>query len=492
MGVVHRAYDTVHHRMIALKRLSSTVVDDGFRARFQRESRIAAGLRHPHVVPVNAFGKIDGQLYLDMMLVDGTDLRRRIGCTALEPQHAIGLLSQVAEALDAAHAEGLIHRDVKPSNILISPNGHAYLADFGIAREISPQATTLTESGAIIGTWDYMAPERVSGGPVDGRADQYSLACVLFECLTGRLPHPAADAVGSVAGHLLQPPPAPSLFMPTITPALDEVVLRGLAKDPARRFPTSTELLAAAEAAMFTGSTIKAAAATASGPVRARDQGRLVRAVVRSTFMRRPTVPPSGDRAAPCCPYPGLRSFEADDAAWFHGRDQVVADLLVRLAEQLGTGEPVVLVGASGSGKSSVLRAGLLPALTDDPAEHDAWPQIICTPGADPVGALATALGPLTPTPTRRSSRALSGSRPPASGRCARRRTGSGRSSSSTSSRNCSPQTCPTPTAWPSRRRWRAHSRPWCCSPSAATWSSGASSCPRCSRHWPPPCCWAR
>ncbi|MEU4761686.1 protein kinase [Actinosynnema sp. NPDC023794] len=387
MGVVHRAYDTVHDRVVALKRLSAAATDHEYRARFQRESRIAAALSHPNVIPVNDFGEVDGHLFLDMMLVEGTDLRRALGAGGVDPVRALKVLGQVAAAVDAANERGLVHRDVKPSNILITADDHAYLADFGIARETSPDATALTRSGDLIGSWDYMAPERLSGGAVDGRSDQYSLACVLFECLTGRLPHPAADPAAKVAAHLLQPPPAPSVFSPTVSPALDAVVLRGLAKDPARRFESATALIAAAEAAAFGGDTEHAARPTSPGP--AEDQDRLVRAILRSTSRPRTSRP-----QPPATPYPGLSGFERADADLFHGRSHVVTELLVRLAEQVRGGEPVVLVGASGAGKSSVLKAGLLPALAGDGDET--WPQVVLTPGVDPVGNLAAAMAART------------------------------------------------------------------------------------------------
>ncbi|MET0237849.1 MAG: protein kinase [Kibdelosporangium sp.] len=387
MGVVHRAYDTKHDRVVALKRLPASVTDHEYRIRFRREARIAAGLRHPNVIPVNDFGEIDGDLYLDMKLVEGTDLRRGLGTGALDLDRTIRLLSQVALALDAAHERGLIHRDVKPSNILIerdADNGEtAYLADFGIARETSPEATALTRSGDLIGTWDYMAPERMSAGAVDGRSDQYSLACVLFECLTGRLAHPASDPAAKVAAHLLQPPPAPSVFVPTISRELDAVVMRGMAKDPARRFPSVTAMMQAAKEAAYAGVTTRA-------PQSTEDQGKIVRAILRASSPRKGTTLPILHKYPPTCPYPGLIGFEESDADLFHGRDHVVTDLLVRLAEQLGGGEPVVLVGASGAGKSSVLHAGLLPKLADDPA----WPQVVITPGPDPVGLLAAAIAP--------------------------------------------------------------------------------------------------
>ncbi|XVV07311.1 serine/threonine-protein kinase [Actinosynnema sp. CA-248983] len=293
MGVVYRAHDTVHDRVVALKKLPASVVDPEFRARFQREARLAASLSHPNIVPVHDFGEIDGQLFLDMLLVDGTDLRRMMGQSQVDQDRALAVLRQVARALDAAHEAGLVHRDVKPSNILVDGAGRAYLADFGIARETSADATVLTQSGDLIGSWDYMAPERLSRSDVDGRSDQYSLACVLFECLTGRLPYPAADMAAKVAGHLLQPPPAPSVFIPTITPALDGVVLRGLAKDPARRFESATALIEAAEAASYSGARC--------GRLSRRCRGR-PRSVTRGGWFGRSCGRRSGSRGLGGCP----------------------------------------------------------------------------------------------------------------------------------------------------------------------------------------------
>ncbi|WP_433259826.1 protein kinase domain-containing protein [Actinosynnema sp. CS-041913] len=404
MGVVYRAYDTVNDRIVALKKLPASVADPEFRARFQRESRLAAALSHPNIVPVHDFGEIDGQLFLDMVLVDGIDLRRMLGQGAVDQDRAIAILRQVARALDAAHASGLVHRDVKPSNILVDGAGKAYLADFGIARETSSDATVLTQSGDLIGSWDYMAPERLSRSQVDGKADQYSLACVLFECLTGWLPYPADDMAAKVAAHLLQPPPAPSVFVPTITPALDAVVLRALAKEPARRFESTTAMIAAAEAAAYSGETGRSANPTLPGPSKERDQGRLVRAIVRSSGARRPATRKLGQPAV--CPYPGLSGFERADAALFHGREHVVTDLLVRLAEQLDGGEPVVVVGASGSGKSSVLRAGLLPALAGEASDRE-WPQVVLTPGPDPIRGLATAMAARSAAPAAEWARVI-------------------------------------------------------------------------------------
>ncbi|WP_433271392.1 protein kinase domain-containing protein [Actinosynnema sp. CS-041913] len=372
MGVVHRAHDTVSGRTVALKRLLTA--DAEYEARFRRESRVAAALTHPHVVPVHAYGEIDGTLYLDMMLVDGVDLHRLLA-DGTTPDVLLGLLGQVAEALDAAHAAGLVHRDVKPSNILVDRSGHAYLADFGIARPVSAAATAITRSGRFIGSLDYLAPERL-GGEADGRADVYSLACVLFEGLTGKLPFGGAEPAAKLAAHLLEPPPAPSRFDRRIGPALDAVVARGLAKEPGHRYPTASALISAAADAVRVNGTATVAAGTA-------DQERFIEAIIRSAAGTTVLAPGAG------CPYPGLRGFTTDEAGWFHGRAHVVTDLLVRLADQVVHPEPTIVVGASGAGKSSLLRAGLLPAAAD-------WPQVVLTPGADPVGALAAAVAGVT------------------------------------------------------------------------------------------------
>ncbi|MEV6235485.1 serine/threonine-protein kinase [Lentzea sp. NPDC051838] len=240
MGEVHRAYDTAHDRYVALKRLSPAYHDDQeYRARFRREAQIVARLREPHVIPIHAYGEIDDRLYLDMRLVEGADLSDLIRSTFLDPARAVGIVSQVASALDAAHADGLVHRDVKPSNVLVTSGDFVYLVDFGIARSASPTATGLTASGAVVGTLDYMAPERFSGDSVDGRADIYALACVLFACVTGRRPFTADSTAAQIWAHLNDVPPRASLLNPVVPVALDDVIARGMAKNPADRHATA-------------------------------------------------------------------------------------------------------------------------------------------------------------------------------------------------------------------------------------------------------------
>jgi len=253
MGEVHRAYDTAHDRVVALKLLSGpNAADEAFRARFRRESQIVARLREPHVIPIHAYGEIDGQLYLDMRLVEGQDLKELLAGGPLTPERAAGIVEQVAGALDAAHEDGLVHRDVKPSNVLVTSGDFVYLVDFGIARSMSAEGTSLTGTGNVIGTLDYMAPERFGDAPITGLVDVYALACVFFECLTGSRPFPAEGAVAQMGAHLTAPPPALSQARPGLPVALDTVVARGMAKNPADRYPTAAAFAEAVRTALAT------------------------------------------------------------------------------------------------------------------------------------------------------------------------------------------------------------------------------------------------
>ncbi|MGW5723761.1 protein kinase domain-containing protein [Amycolatopsis sp. NPDC003865] len=251
MGEVLRAYDSRHDRVVALKLLAPDfAADRDFQERFRREAHAVARLREPHVIPIHAYGEIDGRLYLDMRLVDGDDLGSRLAAGgALAPADAVDVIGQVAQALAAAHAEGLVHRDVKPSNVLVGATGFAYLVDFGIARAAGP-ATGITATGGAVGTLDYMAPERFTDAPADHRVDVYSLACVLHQCLTGSKPFAATTAASLIGAHLHQPPPLPSALRPGLPAAFDGVIARGMAKDPGARFGSVTELAAAARAAL--------------------------------------------------------------------------------------------------------------------------------------------------------------------------------------------------------------------------------------------------
>jgi serine/threonine-protein kinase len=251
MGEVHRAFDTRRGRAVALKVLPPELArDDNFRTRFRRESDSAARLQDPHVIPIHDFGETEGRLFIDMRLVDGIGLDQIIASGPVEPRRAVALIAQVAEALTDAHAHGVQHRDVKPSNILVTRSDFVYLVDFGIARAIDGDVTALTQSGATIGTLAYMAPERFEGGLPDSRSDIYSLACTLAECLTGRRPFEATSLPSLMKAHLTAAPPRPSLERRDVPAAMDDVIARGMAKDPAARYPTARDLAAAAQYAL--------------------------------------------------------------------------------------------------------------------------------------------------------------------------------------------------------------------------------------------------
>ncbi len=252
MGEVHRAHDTEQSREVALKLLPRHLAGDAaFVERFRNESFAAARLTDPHVVPIHRFGEIDGRLYIDMRLVEGSDLSRTLAAEGpLSPERAVSFVAQAAQALDAAHAAGLVHRDVKPSNLLVTPADFVYLVDFGIAHAIGRAGTGLTASGFTVGCADYLSPERLVGRTVDHRADVYALACVLHEALTGRTVFTSADPTALVEAHLHAVPPRPSALRPDLPPGLDDVVLRSLAKDPEQRHPSAGALAADAQAAL--------------------------------------------------------------------------------------------------------------------------------------------------------------------------------------------------------------------------------------------------
>ena len=249
MGEVWRAFDPDTNRVVALKMLSANVADDPqFEERFRREALAAAGLTNPHVVPIHNFGEIEGRLYVDMALIEGRDLRSILTEGPLPAGRAMAIVGQIASALQAAHRIGLVHRDVKPSNILVDDEDSAYLIDFGIARAVGEKG--LTGTGNVIGTWAYMSPERLTSGQTDPRADIYALACVLHECLTGRQPFPGESIEQQITGHLTLPPPRPSTQRHDLPTELDTVIATGMAKNPDDRYSTVTEMAQAAREAI--------------------------------------------------------------------------------------------------------------------------------------------------------------------------------------------------------------------------------------------------
>jgi serine/threonine-protein kinase len=248
MGEVYEAYDTERDRPVALKILTDEFSNDAtFRKRFRRESRAAAILQEPHVIPIHDWGEIDGRLYIDMRLVRGQTLDELIAKAPLTPIRAVAIIGQVGAALDAAHAEGLMHRDIKPHNIIVTPADFAYLVDFGIAENRAD--TRLTTAGTPIGTLHYMAPERFTDQRATPAVDVYALTCVLYESLTGDSPFSRDSLENLVAAHLASPPPRPSITNPRVPVTFDAVIARGMAKDPDDRYGTAGGLVRAAQRA---------------------------------------------------------------------------------------------------------------------------------------------------------------------------------------------------------------------------------------------------
>lgn len=253
MGVVYRAVQLSLDRPVALKLIAPALAaDPQFRERFERESRLAASLDHPNVVPVYAAGEHAGVLYIAMRFVDGVDLRALIKAEGrLAPEHAARIVAHVASALDAAHEQGLVHRDVKPANVLVSRRGgeeHVYLTDFGLTKR-SATSGGLTGSGEWVGTLDYVAPEQLRGERVDARVDVYSLGCVLYEALTGQVPYPRENELAKLWAHISDPPPVASELAPEVPLGLSAVAKRGMAKAPDERYGAAGALGRAALAA---------------------------------------------------------------------------------------------------------------------------------------------------------------------------------------------------------------------------------------------------
>jgi serine/threonine protein kinase, bacterial len=339
MGEVYRAYDTRRERMVALKVLRTDVAaDPSFQARFRRESRIAARLQEPHVIPVHDYGDIDGVLYIDMRLVEGPSLREQVRVDGmLPPARAVAIISQVAAALDAAHAAGLVHRDIKPENVLLA-NDFAYLVDFGIA--YGGGEATVTKTGLVIGSCAYMSPERLNGVPGGPASDVYSLSCLLFECLAGRAPFEADDIRQVMSAHMFAAPPRPSVERHGVTPAFDDVVARGMAKSPADRYGSAGELARAAAAALH-------------GP---------------PAPTARPVPPPTRPLQAPSNPYaarpPAAPSEPAKKALFSRSQAGLLLGVIGTFAVAAGLAAAIVVTGdTSGSRSQSPLTVP--PSSTD-------------------------------------------------------------------------------------------------------------------------------
>jgi hypothetical protein len=382
MAVVYRATQLSLGRTVALKVLAHHLsADPEFRERFRREAALQARLEHPHIVTVYEAGESEEGLFLALKLVEGTDLRRLIESQELSPERALRLLEQIATALDAAHGSGLVHRDVKPQNVLVDGRDHAYLADFGLTR--SSEAGGLTRTGTYLGSLDYVSPEQVRNEPVTAASDRYALAALLYECLAGEVPFPRDTEAALLYAHVSEPPPRLTERRPDLPGGLDAVVARGLAKEPAERFPTAVELVLAAQAALELRHPPSARPDGRREDTSA-GRGRFGETIVDSGVLRRPPVIKlEEERALPAwwalaallllCAGVGVAGFLLGHS-WTHVRHSPVSVYVAgpmqlsfpnadwRPGTQMprGLASPVVLESRRGSGR---LIAGIAPTV---------------------------------------------------------------------------------------------------------------------------------
>ena len=306
MGVVYRATQLGLDRVVALKLIAAELADNvDFRSRFQSEAQLAASIDHPNVVPIYETGESEGALYLAMRYVEGTDLRALVEeHGGLAPERAVRIVWQVAGALDAAHRRGLVHRDVKPPNVLIAQEGeeHAYLTDFGLTKHAG-SASGFTRTGQFVGTPDFVAPEQIRGENGDARVDVYALGCLLFHALTGRTPFPRDSELGKMYAHLNDPAPAASAIAPAVPTALDGVIGTAMAKEPGARYPSAGDLARAAWAALSGEAAPELVGSVATGEAAEQapraPETPAPRAPAAAMMSRPATPPPGGAAGAP-------------------------------------------------------------------------------------------------------------------------------------------------------------------------------------------------
>jgi serine/threonine-protein kinase len=409
MGVVYRAMQLGLDRPVALKVIAAELAHDPrFRERFKSEAQLAASIDHPNVVPVHEAGETDGVLYLAMRFVDGIDLRALVDSAgALEPERAVHIVCQVAVALDAAHRRGLVHRDVKPPNVLIAQEGseHAYLTDFGLTKHAAATGG-FTRTGQFVGTPDFVSPEQIRGEQADARADVYALGCVLFHALTGRVPFPRESELGKMYAHLSDPVPAANDLAPGVPPGLNAVIATAMSKTAEERYPSAGDLARAAKAALHGEPLPEAAGSVAVGaaaaPPASATESPALHSVADAAVPPRPaTAPPAGaappqpataplaDAASvPPAPAPGAAtSAPAPAAGLGPGKPRAAGPagwprrrriaLLVALPSVLLVAVAVAVLGAAGAlgggSEPPVRRAAVAspPAAADEPKVVD-------------------------------------------------------------------------------------------------------------------------
>ena len=346
MGVVFQATHIALERRVAVKLIAPELAaNEQFRERFKRESRVAASIDHAHVIPIFDAGDEDGQLYVAMRYVDGTDLGELIARQGkLPPLQAVELTAQVGEGLDVAHERGLVHRDVKPANVLLESRGsgyHSYLTDFGLVKTVGEASGVLTRTGQWLGTPDYAAPEQITGADVDARTDVYALGCMLYHMIAGKPPFEGDTDVAKMFAHMSQPPGSLSEVQPGVPAELDEVIRTALAKDPAERHRSAGELASAARRAIGEDTRAGAAKAVGAAPTETPHEDETV---VSPREPRRIAAPLAETAATPSASPRSERPNEAVERPSSRNRWLVLAAALVLL----GGGALAFLVAGGG------------------------------------------------------------------------------------------------------------------------------------------------
>ena len=368
MGVVYRATQIGLDRTVALKLITAELAEDaGFRERFKRESRMAASIEHPHVIPLYEAGECDECLFISMRYIEGTDLRRMIRDGPLEAERAVEIVRQIATALDSAHRRGLVHRDVKPANILVAEEDgeHAYLTDFGLTKRTT-SAGGLTATGQFVGTADYTAPEQVMGKPTEARTDVYALGCVLFHALTGQTVYQRDSEVAIMYAHLNDPPPRATASVPDLPGGLDEVIERAMAKEPADRYPSAGDMGRAAARALGGQVPSQAERSVARGAARTGEPGAATDAAATRPEVAEPARPV--DRSAEG-PEAGARTRQTT-----RSRRRLSRPVALGVAAALGVGAVLAGVLLSGGGDDRDERPAAGESLASFPVQgsfHD-------------------------------------------------------------------------------------------------------------------------
>ncbi|MFQ5616904.1 MAG: protein kinase, partial [Anaerolineales bacterium] len=387
-GAVYRAIQPVVEREVAVKIILPKYANHpDFIRRFEAEARLVARLEHPHIVPLYDYWREPDAAYLVMRLLRGGNLKELLKEGTLKFDVFLQVLEQIGAALHAAHRFGIIHRDLKPANILLDQDENAYLADFGIAKNLgNPNLEDETQAGALIGSPAYISPEQIRSERIMPQADIYCLGVLVYELLTGKLPFQGPTPIHYIMQHLNQPLPPPSEQNPALPTAIDPVLQRAMDKDPAKRYPDVLNLLASIRDALGAGvTTVSGVPGIESLAEAGIDVGKIEN------------------------PYKGLRAFGEADAEDFFGRETLVQELLARMAEdsdpsplwlatldrrsRQGLARFLAVVGPSGSGKSSVVKAGLIPALRRGglPGSEN-WFVVEFMPGGHPLEELEAAL----------------------------------------------------------------------------------------------------